>query len=262
MPEMSLSDRAQSELRQIVTHYSAAEAEVVREFLSRPHEADEYLDVLLRQAGREIHAACSMTRALRMLDNLEDSVDRYALYDQMERMADEVKHYCLIADIAEEIAGRKLGQQELLKYWVFAVYDPMVPEDKLYNPRLPEANRYLGVSRELMDKIGWDRGRPLTRMAEGGGGGAFEEAARHGSNPFEVRFAEVMGRIFADEVHHGPETVAGYVEHFVHSDSDLDEAKLWLTRFLSQHLRIRNEIYHNPLSPDRLAAIDTEKLHQ
>lgn len=128
MREMSLSDRAQGELRQIVTHYSAAEAEVVREFLSRPHEVDEYLDVLLRQAGREIHAAYSMTRALRMLENLEDSMDRYALYDQMERMTDEVKHYCLIADIAEEIAGRKLGQQDLLKYWVFAVFDPMVPE--------------------------------------------------------------------------------------------------------------------------------------
>src|SRR5207248_683333 len=155
------------------------------------------------QAGREIHAAYQMTRGLRMLDELEDSVDRYALYDQMERMADEVKHYCLIADIAGEIAGRKLGP-DLLKYWFFAVFDPMVPTEKLYNPRLPEANRYLEVSRELMEAFGWDRGRPLTRMAEGGGGGAFEEAARHGANPFEVRFADVMGRIFADEVHHGP----------------------------------------------------------
>lgn len=113
-----------------------------------------------------------------------------------------------------------------------------------------------------MEKFGWDRGRPLTRMAEGGGGGAFEEAARHGSNPFEVRFAEVMGRIFADEVHHGPETVADYVEHFVHSESDLAEAKHWLTRFLAQHLRVRNEIYLTPLSAERLAAIDSAKLRR
>lgn len=129
-----LAERAAQELTDLVSAYSAGEAEVVRAFFSRPHTPDEYLDVVLRQAGREIHTSYQMTRALVMLDQVEAGVDRYALLDQMERMADEFKHYTLLAEVAEDLAGHKLSRTELLKYWVFAVYDPMMPRERMYNP--------------------------------------------------------------------------------------------------------------------------------
>lgn len=251
-----MAERAERELRAIVARYAAAEAEVVREFFAHPHTPDEYLDVVLRQAGREIHPSYQCTRALYMVEHLEESVSRYALHDQVERIAEEIGHYIIMAELAEELAGRKLGREELLKYWVYAVYDPLVSDDKFYNRLLPAANRQIEVTRELMDYFGWDRGRPLTRLGEGGGGGAFAEAARHGADDFQQRFAAGMGRILSEEIEHGPNQVQGYVATFVRGEQDLAEAKHWLTRFLSQHARVRNEMYIYPLSSVRLAAID------
>jgi hypothetical protein len=251
-----LAERAERELSEIVSRYGDAEAEVVRAFFSQPHTTEEYLDVVCRQAGREIHTAYQMTRALRMLDEVESTVSRDDLYEQMEHMTDEVRHYSLLADLAEEVAGRKLGRDQLLKYWVFAVYDPTIPHDRLYNDNLPEANAALDFGKELMDRLGWEHFRTLTRLSEGGGGGAFIEATRHSADAFQRRFAEVMGRIYKDEVGHGPGLVREYAQARVQSAEQLEEDKRSLARFMSHHLRLRNEIYRYPLSEERLAAID------
>jgi hypothetical protein len=252
-----LAERAERELSEIVSRYGEAEAEVVRAFFSTPHTTEEYLDVVLRQAGREIHTAYQMTRALRMLDALEDTVERHELYDQIEHIEDEVRHYSLLAELAEQLAGRKLSHAELFKYWVFAVYDPTVPRERLYNPLLPEANAGLDFGKALMDHFGWEYGRALTRLAEGGGGGAFAEATRHSADDFQRAFAEVMGKIYHDEVGHGPLQVHGYAQTRVQSAEQLEDDKHWLAQFMSHHLRLRNEIYRYPLSPERLAAIDS-----
>jgi hypothetical protein len=252
-----LAERAERELSEIVTRYGNAEAEVVRAFFSQPHTTEEYLDVVCRQAGREIHTAYQMTRALRMLDEVENTVSRDDLYEQMEHMTDEVRHYSLLADLAEEVAGHKLGRDQLLKYWVFAVYDPTVPRERLYNDNLPEANAALDFGKELMDHFGWEHGKSLTRLSEGGGGGAFMEATRHSADAFQRRFAEVMGRIYQDEVGHGPGAVREYAHSRVESTEQLEEDKRWLAKFMSHHLRLRNEIYRYPLSEKRLAEIDS-----
>lgn len=251
-----LAERAERELTELVMRYAAAEAEVVRTFFSTPHTPEEYLDVVLRQAGREAHTALQMTRALRMLEEMERTVDRHALRDQMERQADEIRHYTIMADLAEELAGRKLSREELLKYWVFAVYDPMLPPERMYNPHLPAANAALDFNKRLIEEFGWERGRPLTRLAEGGGGGAFIEATRHRADAFQVRFAEAMAEIYKDEVNHGPHQIREYARTQIQSEEQLAEAKRWLTGFLQHHLRVRNEIFRYPLSPERMEAID------
>jgi hypothetical protein len=251
-----LAERAERELTELVTRYAAAEAEVVRAFYATSHTPQEYLDVVLRQAGREAHTALQMTRALRMLDEMERTVDRHALRDQMERQADEIKHYTIMADLAERLAGRKLPREELLKYWVFAVYDPMLPHERMYNPRLPAANAALDFNKRLIEEFGWERGRPLTRLAEGGGGGAFVEAMHHRADDFQVRFADAMTEIYVDEVGHGPQQIREYARTRIQSNEQLEEEKRWLTEFLQHHLRVRNEIFRYPLSPERMAAID------
>lgn len=253
-----LAERAAQELTDLVSAYSAGEAEVVRAFFSRPHTPDEYLDVVLRQAGREIHTSYQMTRALVMLDQVEAGVDRYALLDQMERMADEFKHYTLLAEVAEDLAGHKLSRTELLKYWVFAVYDPMMPRERMYNPLLPEANAALDYGKALLEHYGWERGKALTRLAEGGGGGAFAEAARHHADAFQERFARAMGEIYEDEVTHGPRRIREFASTQIETSEQLQEDKRWLTGFLRHHLRVRNEIYRHPLPRERLAEIDQQ----
>lgn len=253
---MELAERAEHELTELVTRYAAAEAEVVRTFFASPRTDEEYLDVVLRQAGREAHTALQMTRALRMLDDMERTVTRHALRDQMERQADEIKHYTLLADLAEELAGKKLSREELLKYWVFAVYDPVLPRERMYNPNLPEANAALDFNKRLIEQFGWERGRPLTRLAEGGGGGAFVEAMLHRADAFQERFADAMGEIYVDEVGHGPEQIHDYASTRIKSGEQLEEDKRWLTEFLQHHLRVRNEIFRNAMTPERMAAID------
>ena len=48
----------------------------------------------------------------------------------------------------------------------------------------------------------------------------------------------------------------GFARNWVRDEADLAQAKRLLREFMAQHLRVRNEIYGNPLSPERLAAIE------
>jgi hypothetical protein len=252
----TLHERAADELRSIVEQYAAGEAEVVRAYFAQPHVMDDHVDVLLRQMAREIQTANWLNRAQHMLDELEVTVDRHDLADILEQIAEETAHYVLLADLAEWTAGRKLGRDDLRRYEVYARWDPMAPPDKLSNALLPEANRMLEVGRSMMDELGYALSNEIGRLSEGGGGGAFIECTRLAGDEFQRRIADAMTRIVKDEMHHGPERVDGFARSWIRSDDDLATATRWLRTFMAQHLRVRNEIWRFPLSPDRLAAID------
>ena len=251
-----LEQRAAAQLRAIVEHYAACEAEVVRAYFGEPHSMEDNVDVLLRQMGREIQTANWLNRAQRMLDDLELGTDRHTFADFLMQIAEETKHYVLLADLAEWAADRKLTRDELRRYEVYARWDPQGRADKLSNPLLPEANRMLEVGRALIEELGFERGNEVARLSEGGGGGAFVECARLAGDEFRDRLAEAMRIIVKDEMHHGPERIDGFAETWVQSEDDLATATRWLRRFMAQHLRVRNEIWRYPLSAERLEAID------
>ena len=50
--------------------------------------------------------------------------------------------------------------------------------------------------------------------------------------------------------------VHGFARDWIKSDEGIATAMRWLRAYMEQHLRVRNEIWNYPLSPDRLAAID------
>jgi len=252
----TLEQRAADELRAIVEQYAAGEAEVVRAYFEQPHSMDDHVDVLLRQMGREIQTANWLNRAQHMLDELEVTVDRHALADILEQIAEETEHYVLLADLAEWAAGRKLGRDDLRRYEVYARWDPMAPPDKLSNAHLPEANRMLEVGHAMMDEVGYELGNEIGRLSEGGGGGAFIECTRLTGDEFRERLAAAMARIVKDEMHHGPERIDGFARNWIRSEDDLTTAARWLRTFMAQHLRVRNEIWRYSLPPERLAAID------
>jgi hypothetical protein len=253
---LGLEQRAASALRSIVDQYAAGEAEVVRAYFTTDHTPDEHVDVLLRQMGRELQTASWIHSAVRMLDDLEVGVDRHDFAEFLEQIAEETEHYVILADLAEWVAGRKLSRDELRQYEVYARWEPDAPPDKRANPKLPEANRMLEIAHELVQVLGQARGTQLVRVSEGGGGGAFIACARLGGDPFRERLATAMRRVLQDEIHHGPERVDIYARDWVHGDDDLATATRWLRRFMAQHLRVRNEIWRYPLSPDRMEAID------
>ncbi len=260
MAVLGLEQRAADALRSIVDQYAAGEAEVVRAYFAIPRTTEENVDVLLRQMGRELQTASWLHGAIRMLDDLEVSVDRHDFAEFLEQIAEETEHYCILADLAEWAAGHKLGRDELRQYEVYARWEPDAPPEKRANAKLPEGNRMLQIAHELVQVLGQERGTRLVRVSEGGGGGAFIECARLNGDPFRDRLGVAMRRILKDEIHHGPERVDIFARDWVRSDEDLAASTRWLRVFMAQHLRVRNEIWCYPLSIERLEAIDQGRI--
>ena len=47
----------------------------------------------------------------------------------------------------------------------------------------------------------------------------------------------------------------GFVQEWVHDEATLERAAALLTEYMWQHMRLRNEIWGNPLSEERMSAI-------
>lgn len=251
-----LHERAAVELHAIVAQYAAGEAEVVTEYFQQSHTEEVHRDVLLRQMGREIQAANRLRNAVKMLDHLEESVDRHDFSAYLKHVTEETEHYVILADLVEAVSGRKLKKDEARKYEIYARWIPDAPPELLRHDLLPEATRMVDVNKALVDELGFDRGNQLMRLSEGGGGGAFVECMRLGGSPFKDQLGIAMRRILQDEIHHGPERIDDFAHHWVRDEHDLEVATSWLRRIMQQHLRVRNEIWRNPISQERLAAID------
>ena len=254
--EVDIKRRAEELLVEILQRYSGGEAAVVRKFFSSPRTTDEYLEVLLRQIGREVQVAHGLERTARMGQELERTVDRWALYHRLEQTADEIKHHALLADLAEWLVGHKLGADQLRKYEVHAFYEDGVDDYYLHNPHLPDAARMVDVTRELAETIPAHILAGTVKVSEGGGGQAFLEASKLNGDEFQRRFAKVMGDIASDELQHGPEQVHSFVQERIHGEEDLDLACRPLTAIMAQHLRVRNEIYGRPLTEQELTSYD------
>jgi hypothetical protein len=251
-----LAKRAEQELNAILAQYTAGEAEVVRAFFARPHTPDEYSDMLRRQMGREVFCVGWLDRAARMGTQLERSVERHQFADMLEQIAEEVKHYVVLADVAEWVLGRKLSAEEAREYEVYGAPDPSMPREQHHNPRLPEANAMLDLLWRFRIENPTEFSDEVMHLSEGGGGAAFLEASRLAGDELRERFAAAMRIIADDELDHGPRRVPGFVARYVKSEDDLALASRLLREIMAQHLRVRNEIYGNPLTAARLAAID------
>src|SRR5581483_2266352 len=125
----------------------------------------------------------------------------------------------------------------------------------LRHPLLPEASAMMLLIRGLREREGHEFANAVLRLSEGGGGGAFQVAAELSGTEFRQRLAAAMRLITDDELGHGPGRVRGFVQQWVHDEATLERAADLLTEYMWQHMRLRNEIWGNPLSEERLAAI-------
>jgi len=138
-----------------------------------------------------------------------------------------------LADLAEWVAGRKLSAEEALRYEVYARWVPGQGETKGTNPLLPEANRQMEVSRALVAALGYELGGSISRLSEGGGGGAYVECMRLTGDEFRERLAAAMRRILQDEIHHGRARVHGFAREWIKSDEDVATATRWLRAYMA-----------------------------
>ena len=251
----SLAARAETRLLDVIARFTAGEAEVVTTFFAQEHPTEEYLEALLRQMGRELQTRQRLPRAMAMNEGLERTVDRHDLVEMLEHIADETKHYTLLADLAEWLIGRKLTPEEAMKYEISAMADPQAPPESRRHPLLPEATGMMQLQHQMRAEHGHDFATAVLRLSEGGGGGAFEVASSLSGTAFRERLAVAMREITADEMDHGPGRVRAFARERVPDEATLERAEAILTAYMYQHLRLRNEIWGNPLSEERLAAI-------
>jgi hypothetical protein len=254
-PTTELKARAFKELMRIVERYSEAEAEVVRAYFAREHSSEEHIEVMLKQMGREIQGRQWADAIIPMARDLERGVDRHDYVTYLRESAEEAEHYTLLADIAEWLNGGPLPADRLLGYECVARFDPKLDPSILYNPKLPEAGRNVDVGKEIVAALGRDHAGELMHLSEGGGGGAFVEAAKLSGDPFKDRLGAAMRKIAHDEMGHGPARVEGYVQEWINTEEDLERDKHWLDKFMMAHFRVRNEIWGYPLSDERIAQI-------
>jgi hypothetical protein len=253
----TLAERAERELSDVLGQYTAGEAEVVRTFFARPHPREEYLDVLRRQMGRELFPVNRLAGAARLVPELERSVERHRFVALLTHIAEEVRHYTLVADVAEWLAGRPLTAAEAREYEICgAASDDSLLREQQGNPRLPEANAMVELRWRLRTEHPTEFSDAVMQLTDGGGGAAFLEGSRLSGDEFRERYAAAMRAIAAEELEHGPRRVPRFVAQHVKSEADRVLATRLLREAMAQHLRVRNELFAYPLPPERLAAID------
>src|SRR5438067_11042342 len=201
--------------------------------------------------GRELFPVNRLAGATRQVPELERSVDRHRFAAMLAHIAEEVKHYTLVADVAEWLAGRPLTAAEAREYEVCgAASDDSLLRERQANPRLPEANAMLELRWRFRTEHPMEFSDAVMRLTEGGGGAAFLEGGRLSGDGFRERYAAAMRAFAAEELEPGPRRVPGFVAKYVNSEADLALATSQLREVMAQHLRVRNEIYGYPLSAE------------
>jgi hypothetical protein len=97
--------------------------------------------------------------------------------------------------------------------------------------------------------------RAAITLTEGGGGALYQVCSKLGKSGIQGRIAQVFREILRDEVGHkdsGQRALATLIK----SDHSFQRAAEIVCRVSRQRLRMRNEQFGFPLSPDELASLD------
>ena len=236
----------------------AGEAEVVRTYFSKPRTRDDDLRWLKLQAARELGTVERLLQALTEdLSRIEAAVSRGSFEASTRSVYEEARHYRLLADIMEQIAGERPDPQELLAL-------SGCQRERKGHPDLPAMSAEIEVTRGLLETYG-ELAEVALGFSEGAGAAIFYVGNRILDLPYtsysdgavEKAIAEAMGIIFHDEMRHGPVHIP-YIARAIRNDDDLDKARHIITEKAIAHLRLRNETFGYPLTETRMAEIDAD----
>ena len=225
-------------VRRRCEQFWSGEAEVAATFFSKPRTKDEHLTWLMPQCVRELGAGTNFGPVGEKIKSIEVASDRHEIWRDIQKLEEEFSHYVVLADIVEELAGRKVS-----------------PEELRATHNQPEHIKERGVRR---------RDEPWARAAssfnEGGGLGIYYAAMNlkpMAGDPYREKIAAAMGMIYDDELLHG---LSGTLKCEEYARKAEDEAWDQLANHavaVSQvRVRMRNEQFGHPLSEDRLVEID------
>lgn len=226
------------ELIDLAAPFWAGEAEVVERYFAGPRSIETDLHWLRAQAFKE-------TRHLRALSpEMQEQYwasgtipDHPEGPEETRKLAEEMKHFDLIAALITSLTGRRATLEEF----------PLLEEErKLQELRAPY-------------RAGTEFERTLVDFTEGGGGSMYDMLTRVEGGEFERRIVEAFRVILADEVIHGP----GQIHALAQLSRDEDtwqRAGEIVVAIGKQRLQMRNEMFSFPLDERRIAEIEAGEI--
>ena len=241
-------DARLDELVEIASPYWAGEYEVVHTFFSKPRSKQEHIRWLRAQCWKEFwgtldgHPESIPLRSLKELTELYESLDspaaRHKFLHVSEEMYEEFHHYTALADILDDLEGRQVRPEEL----------ESLPEDR----RLTEMRTHIAQTEGEL-------GAFVNKFSEGGGSSMYKAGMEIAGGELEVRIAAAFNVIFDDEIGHMQHGAAG-LRRVVKTPEQWDTCKRLVRDVHRQRVRMRNDMFGNPLSEERLAEIDAGKI--
>lgn len=232
--------RRMQALADVVSPLWAGEAEITRGYFEgRDRSRESDLFWLRAQAFKE-------TRHLRDLPApLQQEywkTGRIAVHPDGERaaeiLAEEMKHFGLLAALIRRLTGREVAPDELHGL---------------------EEDRRLQALRADFRRSGGELERAAVTFTEGGGGSMYTVLARLSGSDFDRAIAAAFREIHRDEVIHGPMQIHRIARH-ARSPDDWERCGRIAAAICRQRLRMRNEMFGRPLSALRLEEIEAGKV--
>jgi hypothetical protein len=221
----------------VFQQYWGGHYEVVKTFFGQPRPRQQLIAWLELQLYKEIHVVPGKAREiLEMYARLDVEVERGEFEAECYELADEVQHYRLLADVLELLTGRRKAA---------LAYEPSPEQLELEGVR----GKYASSGAFVRSVGGFSPG----------GGTAFAAAGCmiHGG-PVERQLAAAFKVIYRQELQHYNKNRFVF-DRLARSAGapELQEAQQYARELARQHFLLRNASFSYPLSPQRIAEIDT-----
>jgi hypothetical protein len=239
-------DKAMDETRRrmvsvvaVAACYWAGEVEVVQTYFRRPRSRAQDLSWLRAQAYKEARPFRELPRNLQEEFLQTGTLNRHPEGAAAgQRMAQEMRHFWLLAELIAEFFGVTIAPSEVL----------VLPADQQLQ-ELRAAARAGGGKME----------RAVVNFTEGGGGAMFQMLSQLEGGEFERKIASAFKLIAAEEIPHGPMEIYSIARH-AENESDWQRARTIVQEISRQRLLMRNEMFGYPLSQNRVGEIDAGKI--
>lgn len=232
---MATTNEYQEIIESALENYWGGTKRLVDEYFSRPRAIEQNVYWLKVTLYKEIKSVTKILPKLAELyPKIDRGFDRYSYEGLAYELADEVKHYRLLADIFEWLTKEKIAADQC---------SPSPEQTQLENLRKKiqedlDLVPHLNVSHEMVfDSV-------MSRIS----GGELQE-----------RLARAYGEIYSDEIHHYQ---LGWHEF---ESRSLDKAEIERLiaanrKVARQYLVMRNELFGHILSEEQLREIDSGKV--
>lgn len=229
------------ELIRTALPYWETEAKIVRRFFKRRPSREEHIFWLRAQLWKELHPVDGyfsglhreLMRLAEIFPLVDREIDRHQYSFQLEQMLQEFNHYLVMADILEELLGRKVS-----------------PEDTI---QLPEEKKLQEVRKRYTEASEIERAAVL--FTEGGGAAMFREGRKVKGGSLERKIAKAMDLIYRDEKDHFREA-ARQAARLIRNEKDLEKMKQAIREISLQRVRMRNEMFKEPLTEKEISPLE------